>query len=71
MWMIEMKFPLDIVWLDEHMTVVHITRNAPPCESAANCPSYSSRYKVKYAIEMTAGGADSNGFSLGKQLTVV
>lgn len=71
MWMIEMKFPLDIVWLDEHMTVVHITRNAPPCQSAANCPSYSSRYKVKYAIEMTAGEADRNGFSLGKILSVL
>jgi len=71
MWMIEMKFPLDIIWLDEQMTVVNITRNANPCESAANCPSYSSRYKVKYAIEMRAGEADKNMFVLGKQLYVV
>ena len=71
MWMIEMKFPLDIIWLDEQMTIVNITRNAPPCESAAKCRSYSSRYRVKYAIEMTAGEADKNVFVVGKQLYVV
>ena len=71
MWMIEMKFPLDIVWLDEQMTVVHISPSCPPCESAAKCPTYSSRYRVKYAIEMTAGQAAANGFVVGKQLSVV
>jgi uncharacterized membrane protein (UPF0127 family) len=71
MWMIEMKFPLDIVWLDEQMTIVHISASCPPCESAAKCPTYSSRYRVKYAIEMTAGQAAANGFVVGKQLSVV
>jgi len=71
MWMIEMKFPLDIVWLDENLTVVHITKECPPCPDPSNCPSYSSVYRVKYAIEMTAGEADSCGFSVGKQLYVV
>ena len=70
MWMIDMRFPLDIVWLDEHFTVVHITRNAPPCASSAACPTYSSVYRVKYAIEMTAGNADAYGFE-GKQLFVI
>jgi len=71
MWMIEMKFPLDIVWLDENFTVVHISYNCEPCKSAAECPSYSSKFRVKYAIEMTAGEANSNGFAVGKQLFVV
>jgi len=71
MWMIEMKFPLDIVWLDENLTVVHVTNECPPCPNASNCPAYSSVYRVKYAIEMTAGEADTHGFSIGKQLYVV
>jgi uncharacterized membrane protein (UPF0127 family) len=71
MWMIEMKFPLDIVWLDETLTVVHIVKDCPPCSDASRCPSYSSAYRVKYAIEMTAGQADKYGFSVGKQLFVV
>ena len=71
MWMIEMKFPLDIVWLDENLLVVHITKDCPPCPNAQDCPSYSSVYKIKYAIEMTAGQADKYGFNLGMQLFVV
>ena len=71
MWMIEMLFPLDIVWLDENLTVVYITKNCEPCPNASACPTYSSVYRVKYAIEMTAGEADTYGFSVGKQLFVI
>jgi len=71
MWMIEMKFPLDIVWLDENLQVVHITYGANPCKSRAECPSYTSRYRVKYAIEMVAGVAEEYGFSIGLNLVVV
>ena len=71
MWMIDMKFPLDIVWLDEQMTIVHCTYSAEPCKSRAECPSYSSKYRVKYAIEMTAGDSKKYDFTLGKQLTII
>jgi uncharacterized membrane protein (UPF0127 family) len=71
MWMPDMKFPLDIVWLDENLTVVHITENAPPCPSRLQCPPYSSKFMAKYAIEMTAGQARSYGFSEGMELRVV
>jgi len=71
MWMIEMKFPLDIVWLDETMTIVHCTYSADPCKSREDCPSYSSRFRVKYAIEMKGGEAEKYGFDLGKQLSIV
>ncbi len=71
MWMIEMKFPLDIVWLDETLKVVHITKNCPPCANAMNCPTYSSVYRAKYAIEMMAGDADAYKFQPGKVLSVL
>jgi uncharacterized protein len=71
MWMIDMRFPLDIVWLDENLTVVHISYNCSPCPDASQCPTYSSVYRVKYAIEMTAGQAEEYGFALEKSLYVV
>lgn len=71
MWMIDMKFHLDIVWLDESFIVVHITYNTPPCANAQNCPSYSSVRRVKYAIEMTAGAAEAYGFKRELQLMVL
>jgi len=69
MWMPDMKFPLDIVWLDEQFCVAHITYAAQPCASLNDCPSYSSMYRVLYAIEMNAG--DAAAFSLGTQLYIV
>lgn len=71
MWMIEMRFPLDIVWLDEYLNIVHITYGCDPCPNANQCPSYSSVKRVKYAIEMTAGAAAAYGFEKEKQLVVV
>ena len=71
MWMIDMKFPLDIVWLDETFTVVHITYGCAPCPNAANCPTFSSVKRVKYAIEMTATAAAFFGFEKDKQLVVI
>jgi uncharacterized membrane protein (UPF0127 family) len=68
MWMPNMRFPLDIVWLDEHLSVVSITYGAEPCRSAP-CPSYTSTYKALYAIELNAG--DTAGFRVGIPLAVV
>ena len=71
MWMPDMNFALDIVWLDEHFSVSHVTYASEPCISRTYCPSYSSVYQVLYAIEMNAGDANALGFSVGKQLYVV
>jgi uncharacterized membrane protein (UPF0127 family) len=68
MWMPEMKFPLDIIWLNEDLTVVHITYNCKPCKSRSDCRSYSSEFQVKYAIEFKAGDADNYGFAIGTSL---
>jgi uncharacterized membrane protein (UPF0127 family) len=70
MWMPDMNFPLDIVWLDENLSVVHIVYGLQPCTSRENCPSASSRYQVKYAIEMPQGDARRYAFTEGMSLTV-
>jgi uncharacterized membrane protein (UPF0127 family) len=68
MWMPNMKFPLDIVWLDANMKIVNISYWAEPCIEGGQCPSISSNYRAKYAIEMTAGGADAQGLAVGQFL---
>lgn len=70
MWMPDMKFALDIIWLDENLTVIHVTEGAPPCPSRDQCPNYSSRFMARYAIEMTAGQAGAYGFAPGLALRV-
>jgi uncharacterized membrane protein (UPF0127 family) len=71
MWMVDMKFALDIVWLNDWFEIVHITYNTPPCTMKPNCVSYDSKYNVKYAIEMNAGAANHHGFTIGKRLYVI
>jgi uncharacterized membrane protein (UPF0127 family) len=70
MWMPDMRFPLDIVWLDENLSVVHITYGLQPCLVKTDCPSSSSKYESKYAIEMPQGDATKYGFKNGMSLSV-
>ncbi|MGE0243872.1 MAG: DUF192 domain-containing protein, partial [Nitrososphaeraceae archaeon] len=38
-WMKDMKFPIDIIWLDESFSIVHIEQELQPCESMFSCKS--------------------------------
>lgn len=71
MWMPDMKFPLDVVWLDDELRVTYVNYHCPPCPSRDNCPPYSSVYPAAYAIEMKSGEAGIYGFVTGVQLSVV
>jgi uncharacterized membrane protein (UPF0127 family) len=71
MWMPDMHFPLDIVWLDETLSVCNISYRVSPCPDRETCPHVSSVYMAKYAIEMNEGDAAIYGFMNGTQLTVV
>ena len=70
MWMKDMLFPLDIVWLDEYMRVVTVDRELMPCKGTI-CHSYSSRAPIKYALELNAGDADRLGAVEGTVLKVI
>ena len=69
MWMPNMNFPLDIVWIDDDKTIIKIEENATPCADNHNCKSYSSFYPAKYAIELNAFDADRIGLYVGLQLS--
>jgi uncharacterized membrane protein (UPF0127 family) len=68
MWMPNMKIALDIVWLDEHLQIVHITTAAQPCPTIQDCPHLSSVFRTQYAIEMSAGEAARLGLRRGQRL---
>lgn len=53
-WMKEMKFPLDIVYLNNEMQVLEIHENLAPCSE--QCPHIvSATDNVRYVLEMEAG----------------
>ena len=71
MWMMNMRFPLDIVWLDGTLTIVSIRYNCQPCDTEAKCPRISSIRKAQHALELTAGDADELGLEIGMTLKLI
>jgi len=54
-WMKNMKFPIDIIWIDSDKTVVYIERNVEPCSSDIFCPVFRPDHDSLYVLE-TIGG---------------
>jgi len=59
LWMLNMQFPLDMIWFDSDGAVIHIEKNVPPCvipiEIAAGCPSFVPSGEATYILEVTSG----------------
>ena len=62
-WMKNMRFPLDILWLDREKRIVHIETHVPPCRRSP-CPSYSPSNSAQYVLELKAGSVDKNHLEL-------
>ena len=67
-WMKDMRFPLDIIWISAHCEVAGTARNVPPPTLGASdgdLPTYSSDVPVAYVLEVNAGEADAYGIDEG------
>ena len=64
-WMKDMKFPIDIVWLDENKRVVHIVESAMPESYPEN---FIPPQKSLYVIELNAGLVSKYGIKVGNIL---
>ena len=74
-WMLNMQFSLDILWLDIEGNILHIEKNVPPCKTAletASCPSYKGDNKLaKYVLEVTSGFVDEFNITENSKLEIV
>ena len=61
-WMKNMKFPIDIVWLDEAKKVVHIVKNASPEYSTDK--TFKPNKPAKYVLELPAGTVVSDAINV-------
>jgi uncharacterized membrane protein (UPF0127 family) len=67
LWMKDMKFNIDIIWLDPAKKVIKIEENvAPSTYPNTFCPDKDAQY----VIEVNAGVAKTTGIKLGAQLNV-
>lgn len=64
-WMKDMNYPIDIVWLDEDKTVVSTKKNAQP--SSYPDEIFRPSERAKYVIELKAGTVDDKRITIGEQ----
>lgn len=66
-WMKDMRFAIDIIWIDEDKRIVSITQNAPPEPDRDDdeLTLYEPTAAAKYALEINAGLAGRNGLEVG------
>lgn len=65
-WMLQMRFPIDIAWLNDNKQIVHIKHNATPAE-------YPELYKAdqlsRYVIEVSSGAFEAQGVKVGDSIS--
>lgn len=61
-WTKNMKFPIDILFLDKNLTIMQIFTNIPPCQQAP-CPAYSPEKPYYFAIELPGGAVKKHGIT--------
>ena len=74
MWMLNMQFPLDIIWFDADGRVIHIEKNVPPCQSAletATCTGTGPNEEASYVLEVTSGYVDEFGVTKDSVLEII
>ncbi len=65
-WMKNMKFGLDIIWIDDDMNIVHISKKVLPCGN--DCNIFSPKKKTRYVLEVPYGFAQENNIEVGDKV---
>lgn len=75
MWMLNMQFSLDLLWIDSDGNVVHIEKDAQPCKSALEtmaCTFTNGNGKpAKYVLEVTSGFVDMFNITENSKLQII
>jgi len=74
LWMLNMQFPLDMIWFDQDGRVVHIDTGVEPCKSVVEtvtCPSRIPATSASYVLEVTSGFVDRFGIDYDSRLEII
>jgi uncharacterized membrane protein (UPF0127 family) len=63
-WMKDMNFPIDVVWLDAHQKVNYIVKNASPDSYPTTV--FTPKEEARFVIEVKAGTVDQQRIAIGQ-----
>ena len=64
-WMKDMKFPIDIIWINSTGKIVHIEKNLQPCVFLIPCPSYTPNDDSLYVLEVVSNFTNKFDINIG------
>lgn len=66
-WMKGMRFPIDVIWIDENKKIVYIAPSAlpEPGKKDSELVIYKPSANAKYVLEINAGLASANNLQVG------
>lgn len=67
-WMKDMLFPIDIIWIDRNLKVIHIEENVHP--NTYPSKSFAPPTDARFVLEMNAFFVSSIKVSIGDRLTL-
>jgi uncharacterized membrane protein (UPF0127 family) len=70
-WMKGMKFPIDIIWIDDDKEVVHVEHSLEPCAPNSFCQTYKPDRDSLYVLETVAGFAQRHNVTDGTYVDFV
>ncbi|MEN9647466.1 MAG: hypothetical protein RLY57_270 [Candidatus Parcubacteria bacterium] len=66
-WMKSMKFPIDIIWLDSNLHVIHIVKEASP----RSFPEvFEPKDDASFVLEVNAGFSEKHDIGIGSELVL-
>jgi len=75
LWMLNMQFPLDMIWFDSDGKIVHIEKNVPPCKSALETQTCTvvnpGTNQALYILEVTSGFVNEFGITENSVLDII
>jgi uncharacterized membrane protein (UPF0127 family) len=65
-WMKNMDFPIDIIFIGGDLKIRQIEQNVPPCPAdGLDCTRYTSSFPAQYVLEVNAGYTKRRGIKVG------
>jgi hypothetical protein len=74
LWMLNMQFPLDMIWFDQDGNIIHIEKDIQPCKTALEtmaCQSITPDGEALYILEVTSGFVDKFNITKDSKLNII